>query len=317
MKIMQRKEISKFMSVFFANNPLVCVDVGAAGGPKNPWESSSYMTWVGVEPQEGEVPLVLGSQEGEGLLYVTHNPDSSSLLEPNQRLLSQFGVWERYKVEGKLPVKVLPLDSWVKNENIPLVDFLKIDTQGTELSVLLGSQKTLESVLGVDVEVNFSERYKGQSYFADIDIFLRREGFVLFDLQRRYFKRISGLSLGLPKGQLTHGTALYLRSTESFSSTVVNIKDRELQSLAVLRFASVALMYGYADYAKYIVDNLSGLLTKDHSVQFLKLLGGCVQRSSVDFKGRYRLYSLAKKLFIFLKPISKKGNTGDEELGNF
>ena len=314
---MQRKKLNNFLETIFVDSPLVCVDVGAAGGPKEPWGNSSFIKWVGVEPQEGDTPLVLGAAEGRSSLYVTHNPDSSSLLEPNESFLSQLGVSDRYKVKEKLSVNVLPLDVWIKNINIPLVDFLKIDTQGTELPVLLGAQESLKNVLGVDVEVNFSERYKGQSYFSDVDVFLREKGFILFDLQRRYFKRNSGLFLGLPKGQLTHGTALYLRSVESFYSTISSIKDKKVQSFAVLRFASVALIYGYVDYARYIEIFFKELLTTEHASQLSELLESFKRGPQISFRGRYRLYSLFKKCSLLLKPVGSKGNTGDEELGNF
>lgn len=314
---MQRKKFNNFLENIFADNPLVCVDVGAAGGPKEPWGNSSFIKWIGVEPQEGDTPLVLGTREERGFLYVTRNPDSSSLLEPNESFLSQLGVRDRYEVTEKLPVSVLPLDVWIKNLNISKIDFLKIDTQGTELAVLLGAQQSLGDVLGLDVEINFSERYKGQSYFSDVDQFLREKGFVIFDLQRRYFKRGIGLNLGLPKGQLTHGTALYLRSTDSFQTLISRLDNPESRSAAVLRFVSVALLYGYVDYAKYLASIFKELLIAEQANRLSELLENYTQPPRRSFKGRYRLYRLFKKYSLLLKPIGSKGNTGDEELGNF
>ena len=66
-------------------------------------------------------------------------------------------------------------------------DFVKLDTQGTELYILEGMQHTLKrAIFGVEVEVEFIEMYKNQPLFNEVDIFMRKLGFHLFDL-KKYF----------------------------------------------------------------------------------------------------------------------------------
>lgn len=310
------KKLHKFLSSNFTQEPLVCIDVGSAGGVKAPWMLVPYMRWVGIEPRENDTPVVIGKQEGKGLLYVTDNADSSSLLRPNSPFLSQLGVSYRYNIKDEVPVIITTLDQWLKQKQIYSIDFLKIDTQGTELSVLCGGEDSLKSVLGIDIEVNFAERYKGQAYFSEVDVFLRKKGFIIFDLQRRYFKRKIGISLGSPKGQLTHGTALYLRSDEYLRSCLLSIKDANERSIKVLKFASIALVYGYADYAAYISDAFHDILTPHHAKNLLELLKEYKHYTLPDFKGKYRLFHFLKKCSLFVKPIGKGGNTGDEDFGN-
>ena len=54
-------------------------------------------------------------------------------------------------------VEVTELDNLVDIHNQP--HFIKLDIQGAELEVLKGGIKTLEGVLGLEVEVNFKEIY--------------------------------------------------------------------------------------------------------------------------------------------------------------
>ena len=49
-------------------------------------------------------------------------------------------------------------------------DFVKLDTQGTELYILKGMQHTLtRSIFGVEAEVQFIEMYRGQPLSKKID----------------------------------------------------------------------------------------------------------------------------------------------------
>ena len=97
-------------------------------------------------------------------------------------------------------------------------DFVKLDTQGTELYILKGMQHTLtRSIFGVEVEVEFIEMYLDQPLFNKVDSFMRERGFHLFDLKKYYWQRKCGIGFdGNHKGQLVHGDALYFRNTDMF-----------------------------------------------------------------------------------------------------
>ena len=63
-------------------------------------------------------------------------------------------------------------------DEVPAIDFLKLDVQGAELDVLNGGDRVLADALVVHTEVEFVEMYKGQPLFAEVDQRLRRSGFV-------------------------------------------------------------------------------------------------------------------------------------------
>jgi hypothetical protein len=76
-----------------------------------------------------------------------------------------------------LSVNTLRLDEVISTKHLPACDFLSIDVQGGELDVLKGSENSLRDASGVLLEVEFSEMYKGQPLFGEVDKFLRIQGF--------------------------------------------------------------------------------------------------------------------------------------------
>lgn len=109
------------------------------------------------------------------------------------------------------PVSTLRLDDI---HEISAIDFIKMDIQGSELSVLTHARRTLESVLALQVEVEFVEMYKNQPMFADVDKFLREMGFQFhsFDyIGGRAFKPMApGGNINVPFRQLLWADAIYV-----------------------------------------------------------------------------------------------------------
>jgi hypothetical protein len=63
-------------------------------------------------------------------------------------------------------------------KDIHHIDFLKIDIQGGELSVFTNGNIKLESAVVIQTEVSFIGLYEDQPLFSDIDLELRRQGFI-------------------------------------------------------------------------------------------------------------------------------------------
>jgi FkbM family methyltransferase len=60
--------------------------------------------------------------------------------------------------------------------------FLKLDVQGFELSVLLGSKSFLEKCLFVQIEVSFSPTYTGGAHAGEIILVMRNYGFECIEI---------------------------------------------------------------------------------------------------------------------------------------
>ncbi len=81
------------------------------------------------------------------------------------------------------------------------IDVLKLDIQGHELEALRGAGRLLADIQVVLTEVEFTPLYDGQPLFADIDAFMRSQGFRLFNLYDLWCH---------PDGQITAGDAIYV-----------------------------------------------------------------------------------------------------------
>jgi hypothetical protein len=112
------------------------------------------------------------------------------------------------EVVGEHPVTLTRMDTACGDFQ---PDVMKVDTQGTELDVLRGAGRLLDSAIAVELEVEFIPQYLGQSLFSDIDIFMRQQGFTLRGLKRTYW-RTKADHVHSDGGQIIHGDALYLRS---------------------------------------------------------------------------------------------------------
>jgi FkbM family methyltransferase len=112
--------------------------------------------------------------------YRTLNEGMSSSYLP---LKEHLNIYPGITVTGTIRLSTVTLPSLLARHEIEptLFDYLVIDTQGTELQVLLGCGDSLANFRWICCEVNQIELYQGCAMFADITRFLRASGFVLVD----------------------------------------------------------------------------------------------------------------------------------------
>jgi len=244
------------------------VDVGSRGGIQAMFmEVAPLLQVVGFEPDRDEwerlvaappaesfkslihLPYALGAVDGEGLLHVNRERGTSSFYEPNREWLDRFPNAARYDVMATGPVPVRSLDSLVADPDVRMprhIDFMKIDTQGSELDILKGAQQTLQrQVVAIEVEVEFAPLYRNQPLFRDIDAWLQGSGFSLFKLRRQsWVRRTAEGSPHLSAGQLVFADALYLRDPLSDTRAGIPSDARQAEALILL-----AALYDLNDFA--------------------------------------------------------------------
>jgi FkbM family methyltransferase len=188
------------------------------------------------------LPYVIGDGSPQTFHECTF-PATSSLFEPNTELLAKFQYLEELtRVTRSYRVETKRLD------DIPEMagaDFLKADVQGAELLVFQGAVETLKSVLVVHTEVEFVPMYKRQPLFADIDAFVRAQGFEfhrLIGTAGRTFKPlIFNNNVGAAMSQMLWGNVVYVRDFMTFDQ----LAPPALLKLAVILHEN----YGAADLA--------------------------------------------------------------------
>ena len=157
--------------------------------------------------------------------------------------------------------ETVDFNTFAKEHQIEYVDFMKLDVEGAELDVLKGSVDFLRggSVLGAAIEVTFLDIAK-QPVFSDVDSFMRKMGFKLFDIEVYRFSRellptpeeleyIGPLLIGAPseRGQVIAADALYLRD----GAAEIETCDTEFNWTddSILKLASIFEVYGLPDCA--------------------------------------------------------------------
>lgn len=275
-------KLNKQLEVILCGSGISLVDIGAAGGLQDRWKPfSGFVDLVAVEPDPRakesieklestslrslhRVNSPLASTHRELNFYLCKHPRQSSVLKPNGKHFAKYNDGHKWNVEKVENMSAITLDSALASKIQP--DFLKLDTQGSELDILQGATATLRSCLGIEVEVEFREMYQSQPLFGDVSKFLIDNefdfiDFVAFGKWER--SRPDGLRTFL--GELIHADALFLRSPESTVDLAKKLNDPEL----IRRYLALLFIYLRSDMMratlKLAFDHrlLNELATKD------------------------------------------------------
>jgi FkbM family methyltransferase len=169
------------------------VDIGAnpidGQPPYTPLLAAKLCKVVGFEPQS-EALAALNSRKGDtekylpyvvgdgspATLRVCRAPGMTSLLRPDANTATYFRGFEGLgQVIDERPVETRRLDDIAE---ISHLDFLKIDVQGAELTVIRNGAERLANAVAIQTEVSFVPLYEEQPSFGEIDLELRRLGFI-------------------------------------------------------------------------------------------------------------------------------------------
>lgn len=144
-------------------------------------------------------PQALGASNQRMTFHVLNRPSSSSFLAPTA--LNVHYHPQEMDVAQDIEVEMVRLDS-VFHER---VDLLKLDLQGYELEALKGAGEWLKQVRIITTEVEFAPLYEGQPLFSEIELYLREQGFYLFNLYELWTHT---------DGQLTAGDAVFFNQRD-------------------------------------------------------------------------------------------------------
>ena len=188
-----KSDIDPLFELLKPDRPTAIVDVGAnpidGDPPYKQLLQKRLCRVVGFEPQadalakltsrkselETYLPYVVGNGD-EAELKICRVRGMTSILSPDQHMLSQFPNFSQWgQVVEETLVATRRLDDISEIESL---DFLKIDIQGAELSVFQHGQSRLKEAVAIQTEVSFLPLYKDQPIFGEIDLELRKQGFV-------------------------------------------------------------------------------------------------------------------------------------------
>lgn len=253
-----------------------------------------------VSWEEKHFPIGLGKQQQEATLYVTGHPACSSIYPPNVSYTSRFiGYEQSMQPNFNIEIEVTTLDEFYLTAHLREIDFLQIDVQGADLDVLQGSKNLLkQSILGVQIEVEFSSLYVNQPLFADIDSYLRQQQFTLFDLITtnpwcRTPRSCLPLQASNRAGQLLWADACYLR--DPIGDGADWFKQQSPDKL--LKLACIADILNFPDFAFELLIHIAST-HRDNTIYntvstLVKALSEGLKMSEQDINNISRLAELS------------------------
>jgi FkbM family methyltransferase len=255
------------------------LDVGCSGGLHPLFlQFGDRLRAVGFDPMLDEVARLTAENTNPKLKYeaaFVGNKDYAKLLSPEAKAAAPntdfFGRTSAARAaqltgvtqaaqQQKFADKKVGLDDYCAEQRITEVDFIKVDTDGSDYEVLTGAEKLLTNgVLGASVEAQLhGPVHQHSNVFSNIDRFMRSKGFALFDFD---IYRYSRAVLPLPfyydlfgqtrGGAVSWGEAVYFRDlTDPDYEKHWNVK---ITPEDVLKLACLFDLYGMPDCAAELI----------------------------------------------------------------
>jgi len=312
------------------------LDIGARFGLQLPWNCFDLdgINITLVEPDSSEaqrlvekyqkklkiLPTALWNSKQTIKLRVNKSPGTSSIFDPNLSILQYHNDIERFDLEETLLLETMDLDSLHNSGEIQALDFMKIDTQGSELEILKGGKNLLKmNIVGLEVEVEFERIYKDQPLFYQVDQFIQEElQLGLWDIRKSYWKYNSDfINYGPTKGRLIFGDALYFIPIHRIDKFLETLTDKEKISKLCILFVST-FIYGYLDYSWLIVQKISKLLGENSEItsRMTKVLKSGKPNLRFFTNGQGKLYNFFNLLAQPFKPTYRSWSSSENHLGS-
>jgi len=251
---------------FLESNPIIVVDVGARDGFLGEIEDlKSYINYIGFDADTDEcarinantppgfnnfrvLPHFIGSGDEAHEFYIYNSPGDSSRFTPCQSFTRKFN--PRFGIAKAVNVRPISLSSALQQEGIDQVDFLKLDTQGSELEILKSAKHNLDGLLLIESEVEITQMYEGQPLIGEFLNFMNTNGFEVLYINRVFQNRYN--YLGPAKGQVTFCDVLFARKSEFYE---------KFDAVQVAKHAILLCNYGHLDIASEIWNGRSDVRT--------------------------------------------------------
>lgn len=183
----------KIRRILFGIRPIL-VDIGAAGGMPYIWRITinkglveAYMfdlspDWE-IKSTVHILRYAIWDKNTEKIIYHTKHPGCSSLCEPDPEIVSFYPCSDWFEVICKSQINVTRFDTVSQVLDLPEVDYLKMDIQGSEGQCLNSFGDRINNVCAIESEVHFRKLYKESYSFYEINQFLYEKGFILRDIK--------------------------------------------------------------------------------------------------------------------------------------
>ncbi len=212
-----------------------------------------------------EIPDVVDDLKA---LYRKIQPEIAKYFDPWFRLssraasLTHSGVPSQSNSIGQSLADVkLSLSEFVREMQVTDVDFIKIDTDGCDLEVLMSCEAMIRpcNVLGFMIETPFhGSHHDTENTFHNIDRYMRKQGFVLYALTVNKYSRAAlpskfklNIAAQTESGQVMWGDTIYLR--DGAAGDYLDIWRTRLSTVKILKLAALYEIFNLPDCAAELI----------------------------------------------------------------
>jgi FkbM family methyltransferase len=125
--------------------------------------------------------LALGKKKEKKKFYINNNSATSSFLKINKNFEFEN---IKFKTVRKKEITLETLDNYCQKNQIKIINFLKLDTQGWEKEILLGAIKLLKTkkIKKIQIEITLCQHYEKKFTFLEFEEILLKYGYSLINL---------------------------------------------------------------------------------------------------------------------------------------
>jgi FkbM family methyltransferase len=244
--------------------PIGLVDIGARWGVSEIFQLVAELLDViafEADPEEAELlhqtagksapwsrlqilPFALADSRRIVTLHLLRRANNSSILPVDMRWYERYSL-AGFEQEREIELSAVPLDEIVFGElgGQRHGEILKIDTQGSELAILQGAERTLdERTLCIVCEASFFTVYQNAPLFPELELHLRKRGFSFYgflDVQQRSTRQLDKRN--------TRGRERFMQADAVFFKDPVERGITDARAINILVVAAMVL--GFFDFA--------------------------------------------------------------------
>jgi hypothetical protein len=262
MKIKYRNRIANYLKEINFKSKFDVIDVGAKGDISNLLKNidSQYMNIIGFEPNKKEYEKLLKidnkriyfniglfNKKVNKTFFITRDPSASSFFKPSKKnYIYEKKNWDFRKIKKKIKINCQKLDHFVKK--ISNVDFLKIDTQGSEYEILQGSSKTLKKYSPIVLTETWStEVYDKVKLFNEVISFMHNINYRVVDIDTAAASWRFETSLNFTEYDTPIKNGFEILFIKNNNELLEQKEDKILKTITLLD------LFGYKSFAYYLL----------------------------------------------------------------